>query len=172
MAGEKKGLQWWVFGSVAAMVLGALGPWVKALGQSVSGIDGANDGWLLIAAAALGGLLFYASRATRGAGIWALLGGAAGVAITLYDRNNVQHAIDQGGALTAALASVAWGLNLGLAASVSLGVAGLAWAGTQPKQAAAPLSAPTSAPDAAMPPPASPTEPPQVASPVAPPPES
>lgn len=151
MAGERKGLQYWALASAAGMVLGAFGPWVKALGQSVSGVDGSNDGWFLIACAALGGLLFYATRPSRGAGIWALLAGAGGVAITLYDRNNVQQAIDQGGALTAALASVGWGLNLGLAASVSLGIAGLAWAVTEPK-AAAPVSTPPLAPDMLTPP--------------------
>jgi hypothetical protein len=118
----------WVLGSAGLMVLGAFGPWVKALGQSVSGTDGSNDGWLVIAAAAFGGLLFYLARRTsRGAGVWAILGGAAGVAITLYDRQHIQHAIDQGGAFAAALASVGWGLNLALAASASLGIAGLVW---------------------------------------------
>jgi hypothetical protein len=40
MTGERKGLQYWVLASALGMVLGAFGPWVKALGQSVSGVDG------------------------------------------------------------------------------------------------------------------------------------
>src|SRR5436309_14409061 len=82
-------LQWWVLGSAALMVIGAFGPWVKALGQSVGGTDGSNDGWLVVAAAVIGGLLFYATRTHRTAGVWALLGGIGGVAVTLYDRSQV-----------------------------------------------------------------------------------
>jgi uncharacterized membrane protein (UPF0136 family) len=51
------------------------------------------------------------------------LAGIGGVAVTIYDRHNVQQAIDHGGAFTQALASVGWGLNLALAASASLVVA-------------------------------------------------
>jgi hypothetical protein len=124
-------------GSVGLMLLGAFGPWVKALGQSVGGTDGSNDGWLVAAAAALGGLLFYATRTSRGAGVWAMLGGGAGLAVTLYDRNNIQSKIDQGGALVKALAQVGWGLNVALLGSASLTVAGLAWLLTTSAQTAA-----------------------------------
>jgi hypothetical protein len=117
------GVRWWVFGSAVLMLLGAFGPWVKALGQSVGGTDGSNDGWLVVAAAVVGILLFYAARNSRTAGVWALLGGIAGVAVTLYDRSRVQSAIDQGGALTQALVQVGWGLNLALAGSVSMTIA-------------------------------------------------
>jgi hypothetical protein len=122
---QQKGqaLQWWVLGSAVLMVVGAFGPWVKALGQSVSGTDGSNDGWFVVAAAVIGGLLFYANRAHRAAGVWALLGGIAGVGITLYDRSNVQNAIDKGGAFAQALVQIGWGLNLALAASASMAVA-------------------------------------------------
>jgi hypothetical protein len=125
MAGRRSGLQAWVLGSAAVMVLGSFGPWIKALGQSVSGVDGSNDGWFVIALAAIGGLLFYASRSHRAAGVWAILGGAGGLAITIHDRTRVQHAIDQGGALTKALASVGWGLNVALIASGSMVLSGL-----------------------------------------------
>jgi hypothetical protein len=116
-------VRWWVLGSAVLMVVGAFGPWVKALGQSVSGTDGSNDGWLVVAAAVIGGLLFYATRTSRSAGVWALLGGIAGIGITLYDRSHVQHAINQGGALARALVQIGWGLNLALAASVSMTIA-------------------------------------------------
>jgi hypothetical protein len=125
MAGRRSGLQVWVLGSAAVMVLGSFGPWIKALGQSISGVDGSNDGWLVIALATIGGLLFYASRSHRAAGVWATLGGAGGLAITIHDRSRVQHAIDHGGALTKALASVGWGLNVALIASGSMVLSGL-----------------------------------------------
>jgi hypothetical protein len=105
------------------MVIGAFGPWVKALGLSAGGTDGSNDGWLVVAAAVVSGLLFYATRTHRAAGVWGLLGGIAGVAITFYDRSKVQNAIDDGGAMAQALVQVGWGLNVALAASASMSVA-------------------------------------------------
>jgi hypothetical protein len=150
------------------MLLGAFGPWVKALGQSVGGTDGSNDGWLVVAAAALGGLLFYLARSHRAAATWPVLGGVAGLVITIHDRNNVQHAIDQGGAFAQALASVGWGLNLALLASASMTLAGLVWAGQKNAvdgQSAA-LPPPTS------PPPAIPTGPMTAPPPLSSPPEN
>ena len=49
------------------MVVGALGPWATVFGSSVSGTDGSNDGWLVVAAAAIGGGLYYG--ATQGCGL-------------------------------------------------------------------------------------------------------
>jgi hypothetical protein len=159
MSGRQK-FQWWVFGSAALMLIGAFGPWVKALAQSVGGTDGSNDGWLVVAAAVIGSLLFYASRTSRSAGVFVLLAGAAGLGITLYDRNNIQSKIDQGGALVKAFASVGWGLNLALIASASMTVAGLAWIITDPQAVAAPVLAPPPAlpPPVAPPPVAAPPE--------------
>ena len=117
----------WVLGSAVLMVLGAFGPWVKALGQSVAGTDGGNDGWFVVAAAAVAAALFYRLREVPAAGIWPLIGGVIGAFVTLYDRNNVQDAIDEGGAFVRALAQVGWGLNLAIVASVSFAVAGAVW---------------------------------------------
>jgi len=157
-----QGLRWWVFGSAALMVLGAFGPWVKVLGASVAGTDGSNDGWLVVAAAVIGALLFYVTRSRRGAGIWALLGGIAGVAVTLYDRSNVQSAIDNAGSL-AGLVQIGWGLNLALAASVSMAAAGAVDLYALREQGL-PLSPPSSVPPPttapAPPNPAAPTPPP------------
>jgi hypothetical protein len=162
-------VRWWVLGSGGLMVVGAFGPWVKALGQSVAGTDGSNDGWLVVAAAAVGGLLFYVTSTHRAAGLWALLGGAAGVGITLYDRSNVQKAIDQAGSLAQALVQVGWGLNLALGASLSMAIAGIVCM-FQQQQTEQPLSPPSSAPPSVhapgapslpiSPPPVSPTPPP------------
>jgi hypothetical protein len=152
----RQGFQWWVLGSAMLMVLGAFGPWVKALGQSVGGTDGSNDGWLVVAAAVIGGALFYATRAHRGGGVWATLGGIAGVAVTLHDRSNVQNAIDKGGAFTQALVQVGWGLNLALAASGSMAIAGAVY-WFQTRDAQQPLSSP--APLVAAPPSTAPPTP-------------
>ena len=141
----EQGIRWWVFGSAALMVAGAFGPWVKALGQSVGGTDGSNDGWLVIAAAVIGGLVFYATRSRRNAGVWALLGGLGGLAVTLYDRSHVQNAIDHGGPLAKALVQVGWGLNLALAASVSMTIAAAVYWFKRSEQEQ-PLSPPSSVP--------------------------
>ena len=157
-------LQWWVLGSAALMVVGAFGPWVKALGQSVGGTDGSNDGWLVVAAAVIGGLLFYATRTHRAAAVWALFGGIAGLAVTLYDRSNVQNEIDKGGAFAQALVQVGWGLNLALAASVSMTVAAAVYGFSQrdQEQPLPPPAPPAAAPSPPTPPPTSgaPTPPP------------
>jgi hypothetical protein len=113
----------WVVGSAVLMIIGSFGPWVIALGQSVSGTDGTNDGWLVVGVAALGGLLFYRARGRRSGSVWAFLCGAVGVAVTFYDRQNVQHKIDSGGLFVRAIAHVGWGLNLALLASVSMVIA-------------------------------------------------
>jgi hypothetical protein len=165
----RQGVQWWVLGSAALMVLGAFGPWVKALGQSVGGTDGSNDGWLVVAAAVIGGLLFYVTRRHRAAGVWAFLGGIAGVAVTLYDRSNVQDAIDRGGLFAQALVQVGWGLNLALAASVSMSLAAaVSW--WQARELEQPLPPPASAPPPISASPTAPvSSPPQSAAPKPPP---
>jgi hypothetical protein len=109
------------------MLIGSFGAWVKLGAMSVSGTDGSNDGWVVVIAAVLGLLLLVLSRRHRVAGLWALLAGLAGAATTVYDRNNVQDKIHQGGALVQALASVGWGLNVAMIASFSLLIAGIAW---------------------------------------------
>jgi hypothetical protein len=117
----------WVLGSAALMVLGAFGPWVKALGQSVSGTDGGNDGWIVVAAAVIAAALFYRLREVPAAGVWPLIGGVIGAIVTVYDRNNINDAIEEGGAFARALAQVGWGLNLAIVASISFAVAGAVW---------------------------------------------
>jgi len=150
-----QGVQRWLLGSAALAVIGAFGPWAKVLGQSVGGTDGSNDGWLVVAAALVGSLLFYATRGQRAGAVWALLGGIAGTAVTLYDRSNMQNAINHGGALTQALVQIGWGLNLSLVASISMALAAVVYL-MQQRTTEQPLPPPASTP----PPVAAPTPPP------------
>ena len=146
---RSQGVLAWICGSAALMVVGAFGPWVNALGISVSGTDGSNDGWFVVAAAAFGAVLFYAGRERRSGAVWPFLAGAAGVAVTLYDRQNVQNAINQGGTFAQALAHVGWGLNLALLASASMAVAALASKASRQKPSlnvSSPTPPPTSPP--------------------------
>lgn len=125
----------WIEASALLMLVGALGPWIKALGVSVSGTDGSNDGWFVVGAAVFAGVLAALTHRNRGAGLCALIGGVAGLAVSAYDRNNVQDKINSGGELLRNVATVGWGLNLCLAASISLGVAGVVWLFTIPSLA-------------------------------------
>jgi len=122
-----RGLAYWLLGSAAAMIVGSFGPWASVLGMSVSGTDGSNDGWLVVAVAGIGALGFYLQREKRSAAIGPLVGGLAGLVITLYDRSNMQNAIDNGGEFAQALAHVGWGLNVALAGSLSMTVAAVVW---------------------------------------------
>src|SRR5262245_33628816 len=116
----------WVVASAALMVLGAFGPWVELLGLSAGGTDGDNDGWLVIAVAVVAGAIFLWQRRTPRAGAAALAGGVLGAIITIYDRSNVGDAATEVGQ-AGELVEVGWGLNLAIAASVSLAIAGVVW---------------------------------------------
>jgi hypothetical protein len=112
--------------AAVAMLIGAFGPWLKVsaafLGSvSVSGTDGGNDGWIVVAASLVGAFLFYAAliSSTRTSriftGVLALAAGAAALATCIYDRNRLSDPpaeVSEG-----ALISIGWGLNLALAAS-------------------------------------------------------
>jgi hypothetical protein len=124
---RQQGIFWWVVASGGLMLIGAFGPWVKAFAVSASGTDGSNDGWIVVGAAAVGAGVFWLKGETKLAGVWPLLGGAAGTLTTIYDRGKVQDAIDEGGALTQAVVQIGWGLNLAMIASISLAMAGIAW---------------------------------------------
>lgn len=110
------------------MLVGAFGPWIKIAGilnTSVSGTDGSNDGWVVVVAAVVGagGLLAY-SRGKRLAGAVPLVAGIVGLATTVYDRDNVNDALDETESSLVA-AQIGWGLNLALGASLVLAVVGL-----------------------------------------------
>jgi len=127
-----KGLSGWFWiatAGVAAMVVGSFGPWAKAFAFTVSGTDGSNDGWLVVAGAVLAALALwaYSRSTTRWLPIVNVLVGAAGTAITLYDRHEITTADDDAGIFNGVV-QVGWGLNLALAGSVAVAVASIALA--------------------------------------------
>lgn len=142
----------WSLASCGLILVGAFGPWATVLSVSVGGTSNGNDGWIIAAIAAVVGLLITARREHTGWTKWAICGGIVNIAITAYDRHHVSSTISQAGALGAALAHVGWGLNLALAASFSLALAGLASLARssakppQPAPAAAPPTVPSSVP--------------------------
>lgn len=139
--GARGGILIWGVASAFFMLIGSFGPWVKALGASVSGTDGGNDGWLVVTAAVILGVLMFVARNNRGAGLLALIGGIIGATITIHDRGNVTNAINQHGALAAALVHVGWGLNLAMIASISFAIAGVVWLLAVPSESSVGTSA-------------------------------
>jgi len=121
-------LAWLGIAAAGAMLIGAFGPWGKAVGLlnvSISGTDGSNDGWFVVVAALVGaGAMLAYTRGTRLAALGVVLAGAVGVAVTYYDRGNITDASE---ANTSNLVSlqVGWGLNLAMGASAVLGIVGL-----------------------------------------------
>src|SRR5512140_273510 len=107
--------------AVAGLALGAIGPWAKALGglASVGGLDGSNDGWLVLLCAALAAMGLYTfSQNQRGTAL-ALLAGLAASAVALYDRNRIDNA--------GPLVQVGWGLNLALISGAAFTITMADW---------------------------------------------
>jgi hypothetical protein len=131
MSGRNK-VAIWAAASAGLMVVGALGPWVKAFGfVSVSGTDG--DGVIvLIAGLFVGGAVLLQRERTR---IWVaaigILAALLGATTAIYDIANIKSVAGN------AAATVGWGLWLDVLASISAVVALLvfAWAGRAEKVA-------------------------------------
>jgi hypothetical protein len=105
------------------MAIGSLAPWAEAFFVSVSGVEGGNDGWLVIAAAVSGAAAVYwaVSRDALAGGAAAVVCGGVGAVVTLVERGQVESA--GFGPFTA---EVGWGLTLAMLASFSLVLAGIA----------------------------------------------
>ena len=84
----------------------------------------------LVAIAPLGALMVFLGRATSSAGVWALFAGLAGLVLTGWEHHRLTSALGgvdpQYQTLEKALVHIGWGLDLGIAASISLALAGLA----------------------------------------------
>ena len=117
----------WLEVSAAVMVVGVYGSWVTVGGSGVPGTTDGTRGWIVLAAGLAAAAVVWFRRATRSAGVYVFLAGVAAVAAVAYDRTHLNDAIGAGAA-GAAAAHAGWGLNLALAGSVSLAVAGAAWA--------------------------------------------
>ena len=129
----KTGVMVWGLAGAALMVVGALGPWVTALGVSASGV-GRAGGWAVVGAAALGALLLVLTRANRGAGLFPLAGGLVGAAVAVHDRSRVTLAVHGAGELAHSAVRVGWGLDLALAASIAFAAAGAVWLAAVPSE--------------------------------------
>ena len=117
----------WIEASAVVMVVGVFGSWATVGGSGVSGTSAGSRGWVVLTAALLAGAILLFRRGTRSAGIYVAAIGVVAVAAVAYDRTHLGDTIGASSA-TEAAARAGWGINLALGASVSLTVAGLAWA--------------------------------------------
>jgi hypothetical protein len=113
-------------GSVAAMIVGSLGPWARVdLFGSVNGTDGGGDGWFVIGAGvvALVLILLYARRQTSIMPLAvALLAGLASCAITIYDWTDLHRVESSFGGLIHS----GWGIYVATIGSAGLAVSSAA----------------------------------------------
>ena len=117
----------WIEATAAAMVVGVFGSWATVRGAGVAGTATGSRGWVVLCAALLASGVFWFRRGTRSAGVYVFLLGVVAVAAVAYDRTHLGDTIGSSSA-TSAAARAGWGLNLALGGSVSLAVAGAAWA--------------------------------------------
>jgi hypothetical protein len=115
---------WWGIGSAIAMAMGALGPWESIFGISINGTDLSNGGKIVLGLAVLAGLCVLGQPQSPVLPIIGLLAGLGALAVTIHDRNRFTSVIHTAGPF-GSFAKVGWGLNLALAAAVSIVVQAL-----------------------------------------------
>jgi hypothetical protein len=118
---------WGAILSVVAWHLERSAPGSRALGVSVGGTDDSNDGWIVVAAAAIALLClvgYVRQPWQRALLVFSGLAGGAGTATTIYDRQNLSSQISD--PELSVFVQVGWGLNLAMVASVALVVASIA----------------------------------------------
>ena len=129
---HRAGILAWALLSAGLMVVGAFGPWLNALGiLSLTGWDvQKKEAGGLVVIALLGGLMVFVYRSSISSGVWALFAGFAGLALTGWEHHRITSVFagvdPRYQTLERALIHIGWGLDLAIAASVSLMLAGLA----------------------------------------------
>ena len=132
---HRAGILAWALVSAGLMVVGAFGPWVTVLGTiSVNGwtLEKKAAG-IIVVLALLGAVGVWTRRTTAASGGFAFCTGLASALLAFYEHHHISGLIASSipgagtyGALLGGLVHVGWGLDLALAGSVSLTLAGLA----------------------------------------------
>ena len=118
---NRQGILAWALISATAMVVGAFGPWVTALGViSISGTTVSKHPYILAGLGVIGAAFVWARRSSNVAGVGAMLIGLAGTALSFYDRHHLTSMLRSAGPVGQAFVHVGWGLNGVLAGSISL----------------------------------------------------
>jgi len=129
---HKAGILAWALVSAGLMAIGAFGPWMTALNVlSLNGWDvQKRQAVALLFISLVGALAVFLRRASTSGGVWAMVAGLAGLALTGYEHHHITSVIasvaPQYGSLARALFHVGWGLDLAIVASISLTLSGLA----------------------------------------------
>jgi hypothetical protein len=127
MLGPRRGLFWWLVVSIAAMAIGAFGPWARVFGLvDVGGLNG--DGWFVLVAAIVSGVLLFLHHRSGSAAGWPLVGvvvaGVISVAVATIDIVELVGTQGLSGADdTDDLVSPGWGIWMACIASVSVTIA-------------------------------------------------
>ncbi len=114
----------WGLASAGAMVLGSIGPWLKVRGlDTIDGTDNGRDGWVVIAAAAVGAVAFLLSTRARPWLVVAALAAGVGLATTIYDRVDLEGTA--GGIDIGRFVDAVGGIYVAMLGSASLAAAAL-----------------------------------------------
>jgi len=128
---HKAGILAWALVSAGLMAIGAFGPWLTALNIiSMNGWDvQKRQAGVLLTIALLGGLAVFLRRATTSGGVWAMIAGGAGLLLTLYEHHHLTSMFagsdPRFADIAKALVHIGWGLDVAIAASISLALSGL-----------------------------------------------
>ena len=116
---------WWALASLLLMVIGAVGPWAKVLGITIDGTDDGKDGWIVLVAAIIAGVVVLIQVLThrRWLAVVPLLAGLVGGATAAYDVSDINSLAS--GSLGGVLVSTEWGIYIALIGSVSLALAAI-----------------------------------------------
>ena len=138
---------WWAGASLVLMVVGAVGPWVKAEELTIHGTDGGRDGWVIVAAVTVTGiaLLCFARYRRRWLAVIPLLAGITGITTTGYDISDINGQASENIFLSEISVTPGWGIYVVLAASVSLTLASVAFFVESRRREPAAVEAPTGA---------------------------
>src|SRR5438067_71976 len=110
---------WWGIASAIALAMGAVGPWASVLSVSINGTDFANGGKIVLGLALVVLLCVLGQRQSPALIAFSFFAGVAALLVTIHDRHRITSVIHLAGPF-GSLAKVGWGLNLALAAAVSV----------------------------------------------------
>jgi hypothetical protein len=147
----------WILASAVVMVVGAVGPWAKAFGLTINGLDGDGTIILILGILAIVAGAIVARTSKRPRPRWpyivCAIAGLLGAAIALYDWGSLEGVVDSTALsdaeedLVAAAVSAGWGIVLAAIAGVSLTVASVA--GFVGRKGETPVAAPVAVEEAA-----------------------
>jgi hypothetical protein len=137
-ANARPGAFWAAVAGCGAMAIGAFGPWVSALGGSVtvSGTSGGRDGWIVLAAALIAAVLVWGWSLKGGKSRlgWSLVLALVGAATCIYDLIDISNTSVNLFGQDVNVASAGWGIYLSLAGCGVLAIAAVLLRQSEPRR--------------------------------------